>query len=48
MPIIKIIGTQNLLMISFRALEEIAKKTDNNIDNEVVESVKFILLKNFK
>ena len=43
----KIIGSKALLNLTFKALDEIAKKTDNKIDDEIVESVKIILIQNF-
>ncbi len=43
---LKFIGTQALIDIAFKALEEVAKNTDNAIDDEIVSSIKSIVVRN--
>jgi hypothetical protein len=44
----KILGSKALLDLALRTLDEVAKKTDNKIDDEVVTVVKSILIENYK
>lgn len=44
----KAAGTETLLKLAFYSLDQLAKKTDNKIDDEIADAVKFVLIDNLK